>query len=111
MKNNSYNEGLDNLLVNQQVGVYLINLFHRERSREILGLSILRKEEPMDVLYLCNRKKCENCSDECIHTKDVRYAKNFELQEHWSPSGEYFMYAVEKEPANNSTHIIGGKSK
>ena len=30
-----------------------------------------------DVLYICNRKKCECCYPECHHTKDIHYAANF----------------------------------
>lgn len=26
--------------------------------------------------YICNRKRCENCSGECKHTSDERFAKN-----------------------------------
>ena len=32
----------------------------------------------MAILYLCNRKKCEDCQyPECKHTTDVNYAANF----------------------------------
>lgn len=27
------------------------------------------------VFYLCNRKKCPNCHEECRHTSDLRFAK------------------------------------
>lgn len=26
-------------------------------------------------LYICNRKKCKNCSGRCLHTSDIKYAK------------------------------------
>lgn len=29
------------------------------------------------VAYLCDRKKCEVCHEECRHTLDIRHAKNF----------------------------------
>lgn len=29
------------------------------------------------VFYLCDRKACENCSDECMYTSDVSHAINF----------------------------------
>ncbi|MDO4557305.1 MAG: hypothetical protein Q4B70_19500 [Lachnospiraceae bacterium] len=29
------------------------------------------------VLYLCDREKCKDCSDDCKHTTDVWHAKNF----------------------------------
>ena len=63
----------------------------------------------MNVLYLCNRKKCKECSDECKLTTDVRYAVNFNLEEGKDDNGENFMYAIEKDPANISGSIIGGK--
>lgn len=30
------------------------------------------------VLYICDRKKCETCREDCTHTQDIRHAKNFE---------------------------------
>ena len=65
----------------------------------------------MDVLYLCNRQKCQVCTEECKHTKDVRFAKNFELNERKGSNGENYMYAVEKDNACNSVDIVGGKTK
>ena len=32
----------------------------------------------MAILYLCDRKACENCSGICKHTTDIRHAVNFE---------------------------------
>ena len=63
----------------------------------------------MDVFYLCNRKKGKECFDECKLTTDVRYAANFKLEEGKDDNGENFMYAIEKDPANISSSIIGGK--
>ena len=44
----------------------------------------------MNVFYLCNRKKCKECSDECKLTTDVRYAANFNLEEGKDDNGENF---------------------
>ena len=30
--------------------------------------------EDFDVLYICDRKACENCHEECMHTSDIEYA-------------------------------------
>lgn len=30
------------------------------------------------VLYICDRKKCDNCREECHHCSDIEHAKNFE---------------------------------
>lgn len=30
------------------------------------------------ILYICDRKKCENCSPDCKHTTDIKHAKHFE---------------------------------
>lgn len=27
--------------------------------------------------YICDRKACNQCSDECRHTTDITHAKNF----------------------------------
>ena len=32
----------------------------------------------MAILYICDRKACENCNKECKHTTDIRHAVNFE---------------------------------
>ena len=32
----------------------------------------------MAILYICDRKACDNCSDMCKHTTDIRHAVNFE---------------------------------
>lgn len=37
------------------------------------GLAIPAK----DILYLCDRKKCEMCHPECAHTNDITHAANF----------------------------------
>ena len=29
-----------------------------------------------EVLYICDRKACENCSEECRHTSDIDHAVN-----------------------------------
>lgn len=34
-------------------------------------------KSPKKVLYVCDEKKCENCSEECMYTSDIDYAKNF----------------------------------
>ena len=30
--------------------------------------------EDFDVLYICDRKACENCHEECMHTSDIEHA-------------------------------------
>lgn len=32
----------------------------------------------MIVLYLCDKRACEICESPCMHTSDIRHAKNFE---------------------------------
>ena len=40
----------------------------------------IKKMSP--VLYLCNRRKCDDCSYPiCKHTEDIRFAKNFTKQD------------------------------
>lgn len=31
-----------------------------------------------EILYLCDRRACPECSPECRHTTDISHAKNFE---------------------------------
>lgn len=36
------------------------------------------KDHEQAILYLCDRKKCEQCDpDFCSHTTDINHAKNF----------------------------------
>lgn len=53
----------------------------------------------MAILYLCDRKACENCSSECKHTTDIRHAINFQ-QYHADgvEAGDFW----EKEPVSFS---------
>lgn len=37
-----------------------------------------KKGASQDVLYICNRKRCEYCYPACRYTKDIHYAANFE---------------------------------
>ena len=30
----------------------------------------------VDIFYICDRKACENCHDECGHTGDISHAVN-----------------------------------
>lgn len=62
-----------------------------------------------EVLYLCNTKKCNNCSyPACKHTRDFKHAANFE---HYTQNGfdlyiekgkaereQDWQYAVKKDP-------------
>lgn len=54
---------------------------------ETFGDSHPNKEEkgkdPKDtptILYKCDRRACEKCNPECEYTKDIRHARNYELQ-------------------------------
>ena len=43
-----------------------------------LGLaSGYKKPKKEKVIYICNRKRCENCHPECQHTSDIRFAADF----------------------------------
>lgn len=41
----------------------------------------------IDIFYLCDRKACENCHEECRHTSDVEHAVN-----RWHFDGKMFEY-------------------
>ncbi len=35
----------------------------------------------VDVFYICDRRACQTCSDDCMHTSDITHAKNFRKPE------------------------------
>lgn len=38
----------------------------------------------IDVIYICDRKKCEHCSyPKCKHTTDINHAANFKKKISW----------------------------
>ena len=51
----------------------------------------------IQVLYICDRMKCEHCSNECRHTTDIKHAKNFEVTEITKFDGTSRVYVVENE--------------
>jgi hypothetical protein len=34
----------------------------------------------MKVLYLCDRRACDECHTECDHTDDIRHARNYTIE-------------------------------
>lgn len=32
-----------------------------------------------EVFYICDRRACDKCNQDCAHTKDVRHAKHLEV--------------------------------
>ena len=32
------------------------------------------------VLYVCDRKQCDKCSEECSYTSNIDHAKNFDKE-------------------------------
>lgn len=34
----------------------------------------MMNRDKIDILYICDRKKCEICSDVCKHTSDIKHA-------------------------------------
>lgn len=43
---------------------------------ESLECDLMEKNERR-ILYICDRRKCNNCSMECTHTTDIEHAVNF----------------------------------
>ena len=35
------------------------------------------EQDDVKILYICDGKKCDNCSEECFHTSDIRHAASF----------------------------------
>lgn len=52
-----------------------------ERDRDECN-NVAWDEAALGVLYVCDRRKCNTCNPECMHTEDVRHAKNFEVAEY-----------------------------
>lgn len=44
-------------------------------AKERIGGRMAVKTE-CEILYLCDGKRCEKCSEYCNHTSDISYAKN-----------------------------------
>ena len=40
----------------------------------------LRKNKEQPIFYICDRRKCEVCRDECTHTIDITHARNFKKE-------------------------------
>lgn len=51
----------------------------------------------IQVLYICDRTKCERCYDECKHTTDFKYAKNFSITKTNKFDGSSRVYVVEND--------------
>lgn len=53
------------------------------------GLNCMGDERKDDIVYVCDRKKCENCNSHCNHTPDITHAVNFksldfgDLEQYW----------------------------
>lgn len=39
------------------------------------------RNNEIKVLYICDGKKCNNCSKECFYTTDIRHAASFHEKE------------------------------
>lgn len=59
---------------------FLKNLFgeHNTETQQDPVLLFTEPDCKPTILYICNRKKCENCSPECRHVSDIHYAANFD---------------------------------
>ena len=66
-----------------------------------------RKEEeqsssgPAKILYLCDRRRCDNCSEDCRLTSDIRHAKSF--KKHGAAFYEDENQQTEREEAKAKT--------
>lgn len=62
----------------------------------MISAKIGKKREPM-TFYVCDRKRCKNCSPECRHTKDLEHAlykKHFEFEYHGRYEDERALFEV-----------------
>lgn len=67
----------------------------RERDRLLSAL-----DHEIDVIYICDGKKCPECSKLCNHTTDFSHAVNFEPV--MSIDGKTILYYEEKLPRYKS---------
>lgn len=76
----------------------------------------LEYKEPLSIIYLCDGKACEGCNyQDCIHTLDIRHAKNFEVGKHnsrlymeipqWS-ANDYQQAALRTAVHNRDTYAL-----
>lgn len=42
---------------------------------------IMPADTLLSPLFICDRRACDTCHPECMHTKDLRHAKHFEASE------------------------------
>lgn len=89
-----FDENLD--VFNQLIKEYFELLTRYEKldeytNKQDVYIEELEMKEENDVVFLCDRKQCVNCSSECKHTTHIEHAMNFEKQ------GKIWF---EKEPKN-----------
>lgn len=53
---------------------------YAEKAADEPEVCVALKQDAPDVLYICDRRKCTDCHEECRHTKDWRHAKHFEIE-------------------------------
>ena len=63
------------IVITPQPGKFLGKL-NRDQNRPGISRSFLLVIDMAAILWICNRKRCENCFDECKHTTDKEYAIN-----------------------------------
>lgn len=51
----------------------------------------------LQVFYICDRIKCENCHENCKHTTDIKHAKNFKVTRTNEFDGTSRVYVVEND--------------
>lgn len=50
------------------------------------------------ILWICNRKRCPDCSEECRHTTDQRFAVNPDYDpERFEESRQGDLWEIEKD--------------
>ena len=60
-----------------------MRILRRGLSRLYLRGGIMNKQEQIEemceeILYFCDRRKCDECHESCKHTQDISHAKNFQ---------------------------------
>lgn len=61
--------------------------YFRNEIEQLKGISNKSEEKNQGVMFLCDRRACDKCFNECQHTSEIKHAENFQL----SIGGKFFV--------------------
>lgn len=70
---------LTNMLTNaKKINAYDVQIFETLINNYFDIIRAYTDEYKKDVVYICDQRECDNCSNFCKHTSNIEHAKNFE---------------------------------